>query len=89
MSHAARLMGDGSSTRDSQSIVQVDRSKEPYRWVCPNGHPSWSATNYHIWCRSCRRQAENGADVHPEHWGIIDKKTGELIPWDAIRVVDE
>ncbi|MFC4549354.1 MULTISPECIES: hypothetical protein [Halorussus] len=57
-----------------------------YRYVCPNGHSDWDRTNNHIWCRGCRRQAENGVDVNAEHWEIHDKKTGRTIPWSAIQI---
>lgn len=70
--------------------VVIDRSNdaEKYRFVCPNGHIDWDKTNNHIWCRSCRRQAENGVDVEPEHWKVHDKKTGESIPWKRIETIE-
>ena len=88
MSGMGMLVGDGSAAADSLPIVEIDRDAEPYRYACPNGHVQWDPTNSHIWCQSCRRQAENGEDVDPEHWEIIDKKTGETIPWDAVRVIE-
>ena len=60
-----------------------------YRWVCPNGHSSWDRTNNHIWCPTCQRQSEQGADVSPEHWEVYDKKTGETIPWSEIEFEGE
>ena len=69
----------------AQPTVLVDRGNDPYRWRCPNNHTSWDRTNNHIWCPSCSRAAENGADVSPEHWELLDKKTGEAVPWAAVR----
>ena len=88
MSTTELLLADGSSPLDAHETVRIDRSTptERYRYVCPNGHTDWDKTNNHIWCRSCRQQAENGDDVHPEHWEIVDKKTDEEIPWSAVEI---
>ncbi|WP_254768266.1 hypothetical protein [Salinilacihabitans rarus] len=69
--------------------VVLDRTKAHvrYRYVCPHGHIDWDQTNNHIWCRGCRRQAENGDDVDPEHRELVDKKTSEVIPWERIEIV--
>lgn len=70
--------------------VEVDRSgPSKFRWTCPRGHVKWDRTNNHVWCHSCRQQAEAGEDVDPEHFEIVDQKTGESIPWSAIEVVGE
>jgi len=74
-------------SRATTKTVTIDRTgPDRYRYVCPNGHTNWDRTNNHIWCPECRRQAEHGADVEPEHWEIHDKKTGETIPWSAIQL---
>jgi len=82
---------DGSSQLDQHEVVVVDRTEDAERWryVCPNGHPNWDKTNNHIWCPGCRRQHENGDDVDPEHWSIVDKATDEEIPWSAVEVIEE
>jgi len=37
---------DGSALVDSElPTVEIDRSDEPYRWRCPNGHSEWEHTN--------------------------------------------
>jgi len=74
----------------NESVV-IDRSEEPdrYRFVCPNGHTSWDRTNNHIWCPSCRRQAEHGADMDPEHYEVFDKKTGQAIPWQNVKLAED
>jgi hypothetical protein len=78
------------SSRPDHEPVEIDRSgPERYRFVCPNGHPQWDRTNNHIWCPGCRRQAENGADVNPEHWEVYDKNTDETIPWSRITIIAE
>ena len=64
----------------------VDRDAEPYRWCCPNGHTTWEKTNSHIWCPSCSRAAENGADVAPEHWTLLDKKTDTEVDYADVEV---
>lgn len=83
------LRTDGSSVEDARR-VRIDRSETLDRWryVCPNGHRGWSPTNRHIWCRDCRRASEQGADVDPEHWHVIDKRTGEEIHWSRVELVE-
>jgi len=81
----ATLRADGSAAADAHPPVEIDRDAEPYRWRCPNGHTSWDRTNSHAWCISCRRAAENGADVTPEHWELVDAKTDRTIPYSAVR----
>lgn len=83
MPRLQRIETDGSAEADAER-VRIDRTAEPYRWVCPNGHVDWSRTNNHVWCRSCRRQHEAGADVTPEHYEILDRKTEERLPWSAV-----
>ena len=88
---ATTLMPDGSSPEDSHPTIEIDRSKTSERWryVCPNGHTDWYPTNNHTWCKGCRRQFEAGdEDIDPEHWEIVDKATGESIPWSAVELVD-
>ena len=76
-------------SKDAENIVVIDRSNAPEKWryTCPNGHIDWDRTNAHIWCRTCRSQYEAGEDVDPEHWGIVDQKTGDEIDWKNVRVV--
>jgi len=84
------LAADGSSPLDAQRVT-VDRSDEidRMRYRCPNGHINWDRTNSHIWCQSCSRASEHDDSVDPEHWEIIDERTGETIPWSAVRVVGD
>lgn len=83
MSATPDLHADGSSIEDAHR-VEIDRSKAPHRWGCPEGHVSWDKTNSHIWCPTCARQAENGRDIDPEHWEILDKMNDETIPYAAV-----
>lgn len=87
MSQATRA--DGSSAQDARAPVRLDLSKTPVRlrYTCPNGHSagSWSRTNNHLYCSSCLRQMENGSDVTPEHYHLVDQKTGEEIPWSRVQ----
>lgn len=82
------LCTDGSALEDAQPRVVIDRSDEAERWRyrCPRGHVNWDRTNNHVWCQGCRRQAEAGDDVDPEWYEIVDKRTGEEIPWSAVEV---
>lgn len=79
---------DGSAAADAAPIVRIDRSRTAHRWrfLCPEGHTNWDRTNSHIWCRACRRANEAGKDVDPEHYEILDKKTGETIPWSRVEL---
>jgi 5-methylcytosine-specific restriction endonuclease McrA len=90
MSVHDNLVADGSAVADARRIT-IDRSDptDRYRYRCPNGHVSWDRTNSHIWCPSCRRQAETGDDVDPEHWELFDAKTGECIGYARVRFVQE
>jgi len=83
------IVTDGSAMADAHETKVIARADEPYRWRCPNGHCSWDRTNNHCWCPSCSRQSENGADIHPEHWEIIDAKTGSRIPYSAVEFAED
>jgi hypothetical protein len=86
MSQVART--DGSALADRRRRVVIDTTDRADRWRyrCPRGHVDWSRTNNHIWCKGCRRQADAGEDVDPEHYEIVDAKTDEEIPWSAVEV---
>ncbi|MFB6186932.1 MAG: hypothetical protein ABEI86_08715 [Halobacteriaceae archaeon] len=73
-----------------EEIRLINRSSPPQKWryTCPNGHVDRDQTNPHIWCKGCRRAYENGMEVDPEHWHLIDQKTGEEIAWENVRVVE-
>lgn len=88
MVSARELLADGSAFGDAQRIT-IDRSDEPLRWRCPNGHVSWDRTNNHLWCPSCRRDAEAGRDVDPEHWEIVDARNDETIPYSAVEFAED
>jgi len=83
------IVADGSSELDSHPRVRIDRDDpiDRMRYRCPNGHTSWAPTNSHLWCKSCADAAEHGADVHPEHYAVLDKRTEEEIPWSAVEFV--
>jgi len=82
---------DGSAVEDAPDPVVIDRTDEVdrMRYTCPNGHTTWDRTNNHIWCRMCRRACEHGEDVDPEHYELLDKATGETIPWSAVRLAED
>lgn len=90
MSVTNRVLADGSDPADRRELVEIDRSipAERWRFTCPNGHTDWYPTNSHVWCKGCRRQVEAGDDIDPEHWTIVDKSTGEEIPWSAVKIVE-
>lgn len=91
MSSSYPVRTDGSAAADAHEQVTIDRDDPAhrYRYVCPNGHVDWEETNSHIWCRGCRRRYEAGdGAADPEHWEILDKKTGETIPWSAVALSD-
>lgn len=86
------LRTDGSAAGDRHDRVVIDRADEEERWRyrCPNGHAgsSWSPTNSHVYCHSCRRQMDAGEDVTPEHYELLDVKTGRTVPWSAVELVE-
>lgn len=81
---------DESSVQDGHPTVVIDRSipAQRWRWTCPNGHMSWAPTNAHVWCKGCRRQHEAGDDVDPEHYHLMDAKTGATVPYAAVEIVE-
>jgi hypothetical protein len=87
MSRTART--DGSSVRDREQPVRIDRSQfaQRHRYTCPEGHSNWAPTNNHLWCQTCRRQYEHGRDVDPEHYHVVDQVTGEEITWARVELV--
>lgn len=85
------LTADGSAQTDAHPRVILDVREELDRWRyrCPNGHrgKAWCPTNSHIYCYSCKRQMDNGEDVSPEHYHLVDVKTGAEIPFSAFEFV--
>jgi hypothetical protein len=75
---------DGSALADAPPRVVITLSSERDRWRyrCPNGHTSWDRTNNHIWCHGCSRRPSQD----PEHYKLVDNKTGEEIAWSAVEV---
>lgn len=71
--------------------VVIDRrdALNRYRFTCPRGHTTWDRTNNHIWCPSCRQEAEHGADVDPEWFVVLDNQTDEEIPWERVRLAED
>lgn len=76
---------DGSSQADTNPVsIDLSDDLDRMRYRCPNGHTSWTRTNSHIWCKSCSEAAQQGADVQPEHYELLDAKTNEQIPWSVV-----
>lgn len=73
---------------ESVDVVVIDLGDDADRWryTCPRGHRNWDRTNNHVWCQTCRRQYEAGEGCDPEHYELLDQKTGELVPWRRVRV---
>lgn len=81
------ITADGSGAADAREQVVIDATNDidKMRFRCPNGHSNFEPTNNHIWCQSCSRQAQHDADVDAEHYEILDKRSGETIPWSAVQ----
>lgn len=88
---SAAIRTDGSANTDAHPIVTIDVSDPAERWRyrCPNGHAgkAWTPTNNHLFCTSCRRQMDHDPSISPEHYELLDTKTGESIPFSAIEFV--
>jgi len=70
--------------------VRIDRSDEPWRWVCPDCESTdWSRTNRHLWCPTCRRRHEHGAPLDPEKYEVLDLKRGETIDYARIAFAED
>ena len=73
---------DGSALADAQRVeIDLEDERDRWRFRCPNNHTTWSRTNNHIWCQGCSR-----AGVDPEHYEVVDKRSGEEVPWSAVVV---
>lgn len=69
--------------------IDAASSADRWRYTCPNGHRDWDRTNQHVWCRSCRRQIDQGATIDgPEHWHVVDQRTDEAIHWERVDLVE-
>lgn len=90
MSSRANEMVADRETRDNHQTVTIDRSiaAERWRFTCPKGHTDWYPTNQHVWCKGCRRAIEAGHELDAEYHAILDQRTGETIPWDAVEMVE-
>ncbi len=83
------VVADGSALADAGERVVIDPDgDEPWRYRCPRGHTTWAPTNSHVWCKSCREQADAGEDVDPEWYELLDSKTGERIDYARIEVIE-
>ncbi|GAA1280269.1 hypothetical protein GCM10009646_79130 [Streptomyces aureus] len=71
----------------NRARVHIDRSDaiDRFRFVCPAGHTTWERCNSHAWCAQCSKASQQGSDVEPEFYEIWDKKTGDMIAYDAIE----
>lgn len=85
---ATTPVADGSAHADARRVL-VDRDAEPHRWRCPNGHTSWTRTNSHLWCKSCRAASEHDDDVHPEHYALRDAKRDVEVAFGAVVFADD
>jgi len=86
------MMADGSALADAHPTVTIDRQREPYRWLCPNGHSSWDRTNSHLWCPECRRSLEADSAMvikQAEHWMLYDKKQDKTVPYSAVQFAED
>lgn len=70
-------------------VIDLQDTADRWRYTCPNGHRNWDRTNNHVWCQTCRRQYEAGEGNDPEHYELLDQKTGETVPWSRIRVAGD
>lgn len=88
--HRHRPVADGGAATDTRDRVEIDLGDTTARWRyrCPNGHTDWSRTNSHLFCYSCSRQAENGADVDPEHYELHDTLEDRTVPWSAVEIIE-
>lgn len=88
----ASIQADGSAKADRHPTVNIDwaNPSERWRYRCPRGHAgnAFSPTNSHVYCYSCKRQMDAGEDCSPEHYELVDVKTGETIPYSAIEFVN-
>lgn len=77
------LAADGSSALDAAGITEIDPTDPMARWQysCPNGHVDIDPTNGGIWCATCARDP---SIEDPHHHAILDKRTGEEIPWSRV-----
>jgi len=71
----------------TQPVVQIEAGPQKWRYTCPRGHKDWRVVNHVLSCRTCRRHAQNGADVDPRFTQLVDQKTGDELPRDRVEIV--
>ena len=64
-------------------IVKIENRRDRWRFTCPVGHRSWEPTNHHFWCQKCARRP----DVDGVFYSLRDRKTGELVERQRVRLV--
>jgi protein-arginine kinase activator protein McsA len=65
--------------------IKLDDDADRWRFACPNGHRSWEPTNGHFWCAQCAKTFAD--DLDPEFSELRDRKTGELLERDEVRLL--
>ena len=65
--------------------IELDDDADRWRFACPNGHRSWEPTNGHFWCAQCAQTLSD--DVDPEFYELHDRKTGDLLQREDIRLL--
>jgi len=69
--------------------IKLEDKQDRWRFVCPNGHSAWEATNGHFWCATCARAEAVSNDVEPSFDKLRDKKTDDLVERDEIKLMTE
>lgn len=75
-------MTRGVPTDDGVVVIDSEDPTARWRWRCPNRHCDWEPTNSHLWCATCASLH----DVNPEYWELLDTRTDERVPWDAVEL---
>lgn len=68
--------------------VTIDTTDDSDRWkyVCPKGHRSWVATNFHFWCKLCAEIPSD--DVDPEFSELKNAETRETYEREDVTLED-
>lgn len=59
---------------------------EKWRFECPAGHNDWRVWNGVFACNTCQKHRAAGEDVDPVFEELRDRKTGERVSRDQVRM---
>lgn len=75
--------------------ITIDSKVKKWRFECPRGEEAGDGHNdWYLWdgvfcCETCRRHRNAGEEIDSVYEHLRDKKTGELVSRERIRVTPD